>query len=48
MKRQEDAETLGLRVAYPTALGTGRTVAEVGDATAREEIRLFVNHVVRL
>ena len=41
-------ETLGLRVAYPTALGTGRTVAEVGDATAREEIRLFVNHVVRL
>ena len=41
-------ETLGLRVAYPMALGTGRTVAEVGDATAREEIRAFVTHVVRL
>lgn len=40
--------TLGLRVAYPTALGNGRTVAELGDATAREEIREFVNAVVRL
>jgi hypothetical protein len=41
-------ETLGMRVAYPEALGTGRTVAEVGDAMAREEIRAFVNHMVRL
>ena len=41
-------ETLGLRVAYPTALGAGLTVAEVGDVTAREEIRAFVNHVIRL
>ena len=40
--------TLGLRVAYPTALGNGRTVAELGDAVAREEIREFVNAVVRL
>ena len=40
--------TLGLRVAYPTALGNGRTVAELGDAVAREEIREFVNTVVRL
>ena len=40
--------TLGLRVAYPTALGNGRTVAELGDPVAREEIRAFVANVVRL
>jgi chromosome partitioning protein len=40
--------TLGLRVAYPTALGNGRTVAETGDAAAREEIRAFVVSVIRL
>jgi len=41
-------ETLGMRVAYPEALGTGRTAAEVGDAMARDEIRAFVDHVIRL
>lgn len=41
-------QTLGMRVAYPEALGTGRTVVEVGDTVAREEIRAFVNHVIRL
>jgi chromosome partitioning protein len=30
--------TMGLRVAYPDALGRGLTVAEVGDAAARDEI----------
>lgn len=39
---------LCLRVAYPTALGNGRTVAEVGDSVAREEIRQFVGAVVVL
>lgn len=39
---------LGLRVAYPTALGNGRTVAELGDPVAREEIRAFTNTVIRL
>lgn len=39
---------LGMRVAYPTALGSGRTVAELGDPVAREELRAFVNTVIRL
>lgn len=41
-------DPLCLRVAYPTALGSGRTVAEVGDPVARDEIRRFVDAVVRL
>jgi len=40
--------TLGLRVAYPTALGNGRTVAETADPAAREEIREFVASVIIL
>lgn len=39
---------LGLRVAYPTALGNGRTVAELGDPVARDEIREFASTVIRL
>lgn len=37
--------TLGLRVAYPEALGTGLTVAEVGDAAARDEVQALVAEV---
>ena len=40
--------TLGLRVAYPTALGDGRTVAETGDPAARDEMRELVASVIRL
>ena len=39
------ATTLGLRVAYPEALGTGLTVAEVGDAAARDEVQALVAEV---
>lgn len=42
------AETLCLRVAYPSALGAGKTVAEMGDASARDEVAAFVDRVVRL
>lgn len=40
--------TLGNRVAYPQALGEGRTAAEVGDAHAREEIQAVLREVTRL
>jgi chromosome partitioning protein len=39
---------LGLRVAYAAALGAGRTVAEMPDPLAREEIRQFIANVVKL
>lgn len=37
--------TLGFRVAYAEALGAGRTVAEVGDASARTEMHSLVNEI---
>ncbi len=40
--------SLGLRVAYPEALGDGRTVAEVGDANARAEIVDLVAEIRRI
>ena len=40
------ATTLGLRVAYPEALGTGLTVAEVGDTAAAAEIHALVAELV--
>ena len=40
------ATTLGLRVAYPEALGSGLTVAEVGDAAARDELRALVGDML--
>lgn len=40
--------TLGYRVAYAEALGTGKTAAEVGDPVAKEEITGFVREVLRL
>ena len=40
------ATTLGLRVAYPEALGSGLTVAEIGDAAARDEIRALVGDML--
>ena len=40
------ASTLGLRVAYPEALGTGLTVAEGTDAAAAAEIHALVAELV--
>ena len=39
---------LGLRVAYPEALGAGLTVAETSDQTAREELAHLVADVRRI
>jgi chromosome partitioning protein len=39
--------TLGLRVAYPEALGRGLTVAEVGDSNARDEIHALMKEVLK-
>ena len=40
--------TLGLRVAYPEALGSGLTVIETGDPVAREEFDRFMAEVRRI
>lgn len=39
--------TLGLRVAYPEALGTGTTVVEIGDTLAKIEMAALVAEVLR-
>lgn len=40
--------TLGLRVSYPDALGSGLTAAEVSDPSARAEVRDLAAEVVNL
>lgn len=40
--------TLGLRVAYPEALGAGLTVAELPDSAARMELRLLISEIKRI
>jgi chromosome partitioning protein len=40
--------TLGLRVAYPEALGSGLTVTETGDPVARDEFNGFMAEVRRI
>lgn len=40
--------SLGLRVAYPEALGEGLTAAEVGDASARTELADLVAEIERI
>lgn len=42
------ATTLGLRVAYPDALGYGMTVAETTDREARQEIQNLVAEVIEI
>lgn len=37
--------SMGMRVAYTEALGAGLTVAEIGDGTARMEIRFLVAEI---
>lgn len=39
--------TMGLRVAYPDALGRGLTVTEVADAAARDEINGLLSELLR-
>lgn len=40
--------TLGLRVAYPEALGAGLTVAELPDQNARMEMRFLIAEIRRI
>jgi len=39
---------LALRVAYPEALGSGLTVAEMPDANAKAELRALVAEVCEI
>lgn len=40
--------SMGMRVAYMEALGAGLTAAEVGDGTARTEIRFLVGEIRKI
>jgi chromosome partitioning protein len=40
--------SMGLRVAYPEALGAGLTVAELADQNARNELRFLITEIKRI
>ena len=42
------ATSMGMRVAYPQALGEGRTAAELPDASAKAEVRALAGEVQQL
>ena len=42
------ATTLGMRVAYPEALGDGLTVAELPEPSAKAEVKSLIDEIQKL